>query len=457
MLTAVLLSVPLALPAAAQPSNCRLYLAAQYDWGASTGFYFDLEGPELAGLPVILGAADGNGWRFISHAPPFEPDRAYRIRAVVAPEGTQLYLDDALVAESPGPWEPAPGLLEVNFRPGWASDPGDWVGVVEEVAAVLSRGGEEVAREAFDFRASAARPVPLQLFQQGQPRSRPLATEPGDTVTIEVTMHFGVADLRRWAPFLDPYFQCRYAEWPEKVQSDDELRADIAREDAELERTPPSPDHDQYGGYRQAGWQEEATGFYRVTQRNGRWWLLSPEGNPCFYTGVCSVPMAVWETTPITEREFLFGWLPPREGPFAAAWGRNLWGVNDGTEYVCPQACNLARKYGEAWSDRAIEQGVRRLRAWGFSGGGKRGTPTGITDMPVLSRWGTPRLVEHPDVFDPAVCAALKQDLEQQIAPRRDDPLVLGWSLGNEYDEIIRRSEIERILGMGAEIGRAHV
>ena len=452
MLAAALLSLPLAAPAAAQPSNCRLYLAGQYDWGANTGFYMDLEGSELGALPVILGAADGNGWRFISHAPPFETDRTYRLRGVVGPEGTQLYVDDALVAESAGTWRPAPVTLDVNNRPGWANEPGDWVGIVEGITVTLSRGGEEVNRAAFDFRESAARPVPLQLFQQGQPRSQPLTVEPGDAVTIEVAVHFGAADLRRWAPFLDQYFQCRYADWPEKVRSDDDLRGDVASEEAELQALPPSAEHDQYGGYVQAGWREAATGFFRTVQRDGRWWLITPEGNPCFFTGVCAVPMATWETSPVTDREFLFEWLPPHDGPFAAAWGKNLWGVNDGTEYVCPQTCNLVRKYGDAWSDRTVEQGVRRLRSFGFSGGGKWGTPAGLTDAPVLSRWATPRLVDHPDVFDPAVCAAFAADLERQIAPRRDDPFVLGWSLGNEYDEIIKRSEIEQILRMDAQV-----
>jgi hypothetical protein len=435
-----------------EPSNCRFYVVEQYNWEGKLGFYLDFEGTKLAELPVILGVADGKDWRFLAYRPGFVPDEDYRIRAVIAPDGAGLFVDRKLVAESLGAWKPAPARLQVNTRPSWASAPGDWLAIVRQVSITVARSGKEVAHRDFDFSQVAARPVPLQLFEPGRPDSADLAMQPGDTVTIDVSMRFGNGDLRQWAPFVDRYEQCRYADWPEKVRTDDDLRGDVAREDTALAKTRPSTDYDEYGGYLKAGWSEKATGFFRVTRRNGYWWLITPGGNPCFYTGVCSIPGQTWETTPVTGREFLFEWLPPREAPWSAAWSANQWGINDGTEYVCLHTGNLIRKYGpNDWAQQAQRRSIRRIKAWGFSGGGKWGAPGELVSTPVLSAGATPRIARHPDVFDRDICATFRRELERQISPRRDDPRVLGWSLGNEWDEIITRDEIKTILTKPAE------
>jgi hypothetical protein len=39
----------------------------------------------------------------------------------------------------------------------------------------------------------------------------------------------------------------------------------------------PSEGLDEYGGWK--GVQAEATGFFRVQEIAGRWWLITPEGN----------------------------------------------------------------------------------------------------------------------------------------------------------------------------------
>lgn len=441
-----------AAPALAQ-SNCRLYVAGQYDWGGKAGFYLDFEGSRLAELPVILGIADGNGWRFISHTPGFVPEREYRIRAVVAPDRAELYLDGIRVAESGGTWAPAPAQpLEVNNRPAWANEPGDWLAVVREVRIELTRDGQTVERQVFDLSAAASRPLGLQLLSPAISETSALAAEPGDTLTAEATLHFLPSDPRPASPLVDRYGQCAHGDWPRKVRSDADLVADIATEDEQLARMPPSPDYDEFGGWLQSRWTEAATGFFRVVRRNGFWWLVSPRGNPCFYIGVSSVPAQTWETTPVSGREFLYEWLPPRDGPFAAAWSANHWGVHDGTEYVCFYTCNLVRKYGPDWIAQAHGRALRRLRAWGFSGAGKWGGPETEVEVPVLNWWGVPAVSHHPDVFDPAVVDALHRRLEAQIAPRRNDPRVLGWSIGNEYDEIIKPEEVRDILSKPAGV-----
>jgi len=448
----VLLAACLAGAALAAPSNCRLYLVGQYDWGAKTGFYLDLEGGELASLPLILGLADGKDWRFVSKVPVFVPDKEYTIRAVLGPEHSEVLLDRERIISMDEKWQPLagpPALLTVNDKPGWASDPGDWFGIISRVKVALTRGNAEVAKHDFDFTAWATRPTALQFFEKGSPESRPLDVKPGDTLTFDLTLRFGRNDLRPYDPFIDRYGQAVAADFPGKIKTDADLQADLKAEDEQWAKLPPLPGFDRWGGLKDAPWHEQATGFFRVAQRDGKWWLLTPEGNPTFFTGVCGPPQQTWETTPISGREVLYQWLPPHEGEFAGAWSRNQWGIQDGTEYCCFYTVNLVRKYGPDWNAKTTAQTLKRLQAIGMQGG-KWGCGVPLAETPVLHRWEAPSLAGHPDIFDPAVADRLRQSLSAQMTPRLRDPRVVGWSFGNEYDEIIKRDEVRKIIELPA-------
>ncbi len=440
--------------AAVAPSNCRLYVVAQYDWGRKLGFYLDFEGSELKSLPVILGLADGANWRFARYVPGFEFGGVYDLRAEVAPDGGRIFVDGRKMAEVEGPWKPAEGArLDVCDRPSWASEPGDWMAMPLRIAVRVLRGGKVIQRKAWDFPELKKMPPALYLFQPDRHIRDELVLREGDTVVIEARIRFEQADPLKWAPLVDRYGQCRYADWPGKIRSDQDLRREIDREDQRLAELGEPKDFDRWGGYKQAGWREKPTGFYRVVQRDGFWWLVTPEGNPCFYVGMDSCPAITWPTTPVSGRERLYEWLPPREKPWAAAWSANHWGISDGTEYVCFHTCNLIRKYGpENWADEGIRRCIRRLRAFAFSGCGKWGAARGMPETPVLWAPNTPKLAGHPDVFDPKVRGAFEKDLRARIEPRVNDPAVVGWSFGNEITEIIKRDEVKKILAMGADV-----
>jgi hypothetical protein len=384
--------------------------------------------------------------------PPFEAGRKYQARAEIAPDVARLFLDGEQVGESEGGFEPAGGPLEVNITYPWSADAGDYLIVQESAIVTLTREGREVAREERDWSREAARPLALQVFERGAPGHLEIRPQPGDTLAIETAFRAERSDLHAMAPVLDRYGQHRQADWPEKVTSDEQLRADIDLEARRLAQMPPSPDYDAYGGYTRAPRKEPPTGFFRVLRRDGFWWLITPDGNPCFYLGVSAGPATTWETTPVSDREFLFEWLPDREeDPWRAGWSSGHWGV-PGTDYFCFHTCNLIRKYGPDWQERALAQHEKRLKAFGFGGGGKWGGVDGLVRVPVIGRGATPNLVEHPDMFDPQVCETFRAEIEKQVAPDRDDPFILGWSLGNEYGEIIKRSEIEAILKLGPEV-----
>jgi len=424
----------------------RFYLAEQHLWENKQGWYLDLEGDRLTHTSLILAVADGKAWRFVSWGQPLRSGHRYTLSAVITPNEARLAVDNQPAVRTAGAWQPSGNPVIGRYVPTWASEIGDWMCLLRSLHVRLIRNSNTVGKMDCAFSDSSDLPPALQYCVPPATCSAPLAAQPGDTLELVAEFEFLDYDLTKNAPFIDRYGQSRHARYKDKVSRDEELVAEIARENAEFAAAPPSSDYDCYGGYKPAEWHLPPTGFFRLHRKDRTWWLISPDGNPCFYMGVCALPSSTWETTPVSGREYLFEWIPPHEGPFKAAWSSNHWGVHDGTEYVCLHTCNLIRKYGPTWGERAVEQTRRRMKSWGFSGGAKWGGIPGLPEIPVLGRGETPCLAGHPDVFDATVCLTLREALRRQIEPRRRDPWVLGWSLGNEYDEIIKRSEIRTIL-----------
>lgn len=430
--------------AAAQDN--RFYAASQYAWGEKTGFYLDFEcSPKdgapcrLADLRLILGLADGANWRFCSTAGPWQLDHDYQAKAVF--DGTQgeLWLDGRSVGRIDGGWVPGPGGLAIAEVPSWANGPADYF--IRQSAVKAVAGGASAQR---DLPAGRVHPA-LELFGSAPAQHLDFTAAKDAQVTVEIAFRLAARpDPRALAPLIDAFGQNRYADWPDKVRDEAQLKRDTAAEPGRLPEPPAG--FDRWGGWLASPWQEPATGFYRTVRRDGRFWLLSPEGHPCFYLGLCGVPTLTWETTPVTGREWLFEWLPPRQGPLAAAWSKDQWGTTDGTEYVCFHAANQVRAYGDDWQAESGRRAVRRVKAWGFSGAAKWGHQDGLAETPVLNRWGVPELVKRPDVFDPATREAFRACLARQVEPRRSDPSVVGWTVGSEIDEIIQSPEIVEIL-----------
>ncbi|MFB3881398.1 MAG: PKD domain-containing protein [Armatimonadota bacterium] len=452
LLCALLLTVlPMGL-ASASPYQYTL-LDQQY-YAANKGVRLYMEGDTLAAAFLKLEVADGISWRVLTHTPGFQAGRTYKVHAVVAPDRAQLFLDGLLVADSHGGFVPAPVPLRADYGDAWAGANSDWICTVSAASMAALRGGFEVSGQKFDFSATAARAIPLQLFEPGTSAEAELLAQSGDTLVMDVSMRVESADPTPWAPLIDTYGQCTYADWPEKVRTDADLAADIALEDSLLAAMPPSPDYDQYGGYLRAGWSEEPTGFFRVLKQNGYWWLISPEGNPCFYIGLAGVPSHTWPLTPVTGRESLFAWLPDQQAPWDRVWEHDPWAVGDEADYLALGGANLVRKYQpvSAWWEPAADRALERLASFGFSGGSKWDSPDGLACSPVLSRGNTPNLVNHPDVFDPAVCQTLYANLSVQVSPYVNDPSIIGWAVGNERNELIFGEEIERILKMDGSV-----
>jgi len=455
-----ILAATVLLPLAALATDCRFTLADQSNYAGNTGFYMDLENApvgsstscQLQNTIVALGVANGAQWQFIVANPAWTLNHNYTAQAVITPTYFELYLDGQLLGHI------ASGLVGIpnqdllgNSIPSWAAGTGNYL--VTQNSLDASVGGVATVSENF---ATVARPIPLTLLAPGAlSQSTPFQYAASDSLTVTAVFSLTTVspNPQTYAPYVDTYGQSTYSSFTGKIQTDADLTSAAAEEQTMLAAWGVPTGYDAWGGVLNAGWQDTATGFFHVIQRNSIWWLISPAGNPCFYIGLDNGPLIVGNNTPTTGREWEFATLPPQTAPYNSAWSSGDWG-NTGVASVSFDTWNMIRKYGsDAWQSTATNLTVQRMQAWGFSGFGKWSAATAnLPILPVLEPYNVPILVLHADIFDPNVQALFQASLQQQMQGFVNNASLLGWSFGNEYDEIVTPTEVASILAMGGTV-----
>ena len=156
---------------------------------------------------------------------------------------------------------------------------------------------------------------------------------------------------------VDAYGQSTRSKWPEKVASDEQLKSAAAKEQQQLktwlaEREKSSLD--KFGGWSK-GPAFKASGFFRTEKRDGRWYLVTPEGHPFYSLGVNTVSPDVNQTY-VAGREYMFESLPKPDEPLARHFGegdnRGGNGADQGRGYGNGRwydfyGANLQRVYGD--------------------------------------------------------------------------------------------------------------
>ncbi|MDF3057980.1 MAG: hypothetical protein K0R17_2195 [Rariglobus sp.] len=245
---------------------------------------------------------------------------------------------------------------------------------------------------------------------------------------------------------VDRFGQSARKDYPGKVKSEDELKADIAVQQAAL-GAYQGPALDKFGGLAGSGQKLglKATGFFHTALiGKDRHVLVTPEGNAFFQLGVCGIANTD-DFTLVKGREKIYEWLPPaKDEQWKTAWrnGRPDWGI------FSFQIANWIRKYGKPYSfEEWTGQTVDRLRAWGFNSAGAFGghVPTfrtlnfpSVSFLPSGKEQGVSYLPDKVgaadliDPFGPGIEEALDKAFSGSIAKRADDPLLIGYFLGNE-------------------------
>lgn len=260
------------------------------------------------------------------------------------------------------------------------------------------------------------------------------------------------ADTPTYQGIVDGFGQFHPGNWPEKVSSTEMLRARGVEELQELAHwLAQTPERDRFGGLLSSH-AFGATGFFRTERRDGRWWLVTPEGHGFFSIGVDAV--AQFGATYVEGREFMFRDLPARDGELAAHWSeaddRRGLGAQRGRAFDHGHAfdfytANLERKFGAEWRSRWREETADRLTAWGFNTIGNWSDPdlSAMHRLPYtvpLSPEGEYAKVSSgedwwgpvPDPFDPRFAEAADKMARNAAARFAGDPWLIGYFVDNE-------------------------
>jgi hypothetical protein len=248
-------------------------------------------------------------------------------------------------------------------------------------------------------------------------------TDPGDAVL-------------EGKPLVDEFGQYARLDWSGKARSIEALKTAWRAEDEALKTA--LPDRCQYGGF--ASTRAKATGFFRVERIDGRWWFVDPDGHLFFSAGLNGV--GTGSGTRVQGREDLFAALPPPNvGPGGASF--YTW--------------NLHRRHGENWRPLWADTTAKRLAAWGFNSihywGPRNQDPAAEPRVPyaqMLRGWQMGQsIMGMPDVYAEDFPARIEEAAAKQLGPRKDDPWMLGYFIGNEPPWPHRESQLVDLILAG--------
>jgi len=247
---------------------------------------------------------------------------------------------------------------------------------------------------------------------------------------------------------VDEFGQIKLYDWPDKVKSEDELKADVKSEQDYYDSLKP-PTFDKFGGLPDSGkkFDLQATGFFHVEKKGEKWMLVDPDGNLFFHLGVCSFQPGD-DFTSIRyqnqDRRKAFDWLPPRESEFKTAYKSDM-----GDAVFSFHSANMIRKYGKPITfDDFQSIMIDRVRKWGFNSIGAfsgiapaviqaKSIPY-VSSLPYGSLKDIPGITNTWDPFDPANVAQIDAEFAKNLPKHADDPLLIGFFLTNEplYEDI---------------------
>ena len=265
-------------------------------------------------------------------------------------------------------------------------------------------------------------------------RSLALAkTDPGDAVL-------------EGNPLVDVFGQYTHADWPGKAHSEAELKASWAQESESLNHGTGFVDRDRFGGFLST--EAKATGFFRVEKIDGRWWFITPDGHWFYSTGVNVLTTAMG--TRATGREDWFEKIPPPQPPPPGLPNRS-------GPLSSFYTANLQRRFGEDYRSGWAQVTADRLAAWGLNTAYNTLLNDSLTDAArkkpyvlTLRGWQTDQsIMGMPDVYSDAFVQRVDTEASRQLAPRKDDPYLLGYFIGNEPPWPGRESQLVELVLAG--------
>jgi len=299
--------------------------------------------------------------------------------------------------------------------------PGYWIGFTNSVGSITSIDSLSVAMK-----------LPI-----GSPtleiRNMKLTMDVQDTIFEPV-------------PLVDKFGQWIPAEWPGKAKSLEYLKTAWSDEDKALK--PGNFNTSKYGGF--LAMKEKATGFFHVAQLDGKWWFVDPEGYVFYSTGATGIgPRS--EFSRIKGREYIFEAFPPVEELNTPNQTVNN---RQGSNYSF-LTWNLSRRFGTNWFKKWMDFTIRRMDNWGLNTIANWSDPTlggshRKAYVATLRGWGIETgQMGMPDVYAPDYAEKVDKAAAEQCAPKKDDPFLLGYFLGNEPAWPNRELELANVILTG--------
>jgi hypothetical protein len=277
----------------------------------------------------------------------------------------------------------------------------------------------------------------------GEPR----AQRTFEVTRVEARGSVKVVDADRFLPFIDAFGQFVHADWPGKVRGTNDLAARLDAENADLAANPEPPGRNRFGGW-DAGPALAPAKHFRTEKRDGRWWMVDPDGRLFWSFGADCVRAD--SSTPVTDREAYFAWLPERDSAFGAFFSKGNGAAHGyyekkwGYRTFDFSRANLLRKHGDGWAAAWVDLAHRRLRSWGLN------TVANWSDAVVCAARRTPYTAnasfssrtiagsegywgQFPDPYDPSFREGIRRAMEKQKAAGAvGDPWCIGFFVHNE-------------------------
>jgi hypothetical protein len=171
---------------------------------------------------------------------------------------------------------------------------------------------------------------------------------------------------------------------------------------------------DKYGGFAD-GPKFEAMGHFYTAKHEGKWYLVTPDGN-LFWSHGAAIVAASSDTTLTDGRKELFLDDVPERGDYLVS--------------------NLKRVYGENWQDAVQDLIHRRFESWGmntFACWSSWGVCLMGRTPYITNAWSEfPADVRGADLLDDAWVSRLENNIKYLAEHTAGDPYCIGYFIDNE-------------------------
>lgn len=230
-------------------------------------------------------------------------------------------------------------------------------------------------------------------------------------------------------PALDLLGQSNLVKWKGKITSLKKLQKKWREEEEEEVSVGDLYGYSRYGGYRQH--KTHATGFFRTERKDGKWWMVDPEGHLFLSIGACCISLGSGGGfKDLDKRADMLEQMPPEQFIYTDK-GRN-YRVADFATW------NLQRRFGPSYEKPALDLTIKRMDKWGVNTIGnwsdKRVERSNrkaftCTMYPAGIDGG---LFGLGDPYEDGIEDGLHRSLKNMMEEYRDNPWLIGYYVGNE-------------------------